>query len=112
MRSQLAVLSGVLFVSGSALAKAEDREVPDFSAVHISSGIHATVEIGPRKPVHLEGDAADLAAIEVVVEDGALQVRYRERSGWHDGHGSVTATIQTPQLHEVGASGGSIVRAA
>ena len=98
-------------VSSAALAKAEDRTVPAFSSVHISAGMHATVTIGPQKPVHIEADEEVLAALETVVEDGALQVRFKHHDNWHGSH-SVKLTIQTPQLHEVGASGGSIVDAA
>lgn len=106
----LLLATAVLF-SSAALANSEDRTVPQFSAVHISAGMHATVTIGPLKPVHLESDEATLSRIETVVEDGALQVRFKRSSGWSHS-GEVKVTIQTPQLHALGASGGSIVDAA
>src|SRR5438067_13536576 len=97
-------------VSTAAVAKGEDRDVPAFSAVHIWAGMKATIEIGPRRPVHIEADEETLPLIETVVEDGALQVRFRRNVRWHGEH-TVKLTIQTPELHAVGASGGSVVRA-
>lgn len=107
------VLAAILFSSTAALADTQDREVPAFSAVQVASGIRATIEIGRRKPVRLDGDSEVLALVETVVEDGALQVRFKPHTSF-SGHGDhpVKATIQTPELHSVGASGGSIVRAA
>ena len=106
-----ALVMAATLVSSAALANAEDRTVPAFSSVHISAGMHATVTVGPQKPVHLEATAEVLALVETVVEDGALEVRFKRHSDWHGDH-RVNLTIQTPQLHAVGASGGSIVDAA
>jgi hypothetical protein len=104
-----------LLVTGAAFAKAEDREVPGFEKVQIANGFHAVIEIGPLRPVHLEGDARDLAEIEVVVENGSLRVGYAQDSmHWPRGnsHQLVNVRISTPALHGIKASGGSEVRAA
>ena len=106
-----ALVMAAALVSSAAVARSEDRAVPAFSAVHISAGMHATVTVGPLTPVHIEADDAALAMLETVVEDGALQVRFKRHGDWHGSH-SVKLTIQTPQLHSVGASGGAIVDAA
>jgi hypothetical protein len=103
------VLAALL--SSAALAKSEDRSVPSFSSVHVSAGMRATIEIGPQKPVHIEADESVLGLIETVVEDGALNIRFKPHTSWTGDH-SVRITIQTPQLHAVSASGGSIVKAA
>ena len=39
-------LAIVSLSSTAALARGEDRNVPDFNAVNVASGIRATVEIG------------------------------------------------------------------
>ena len=92
------------------MAAAQDREVPPFDSVHVASGIRATVEIGARKPVHLEADKDVLESIETRVEDGTLHVGFRPHSRpWNTG--DVTATIQTPELHAVAGSSGALVRA-
>ncbi|MFN2546002.1 MAG: head GIN domain-containing protein [Myxococcales bacterium] len=97
-------------VSTAAVARGEDRDVPAFSAVHISSGMKANISIGPRKAVHIEADEETLPLIETPVEDGTLEVRFKSHTRWRGEH-DVRLTIQTPELHGVGASGGSIVRA-
>src|SRR2546425_5798221 len=110
MRTQVAVLSGVLFAACGALAASEDREVPAFDSVHVASGIRARVNVGARKPVHLEADKDVLETIETRVEDGTLHVGFKPRSHlWNTGE--VTVSIQTPELHAVAGSGGAVVRA-
>ena len=106
-----ALVIAAALVSSTALAKSEDRTVAAFSSVHVASGMRATVTIGPQGPVHIEADEAALALLETVVEDGALQIRFKPHSDWH-GSQAVKLTIQTPRLEAVGASGGSIVDAA
>src|SRR5207244_10173891 len=97
-------------LSTSAVAKGEDRDVPAFSAVHISAGMKATIEIGPRRPVHIEADEATLPLVETVVEDGTLQVRFQRSTRWHGEH-TVKLTIQTRELRAVGEGGGAGGRA-
>jgi hypothetical protein len=104
------VFVSLLLLSTAALARSEDRDVPQFDAVHISSGMRANITIGPRRPVHIEGDDEALSRLELVVEDGELTARFKEGS-WMGGEHSVRLTIQTPQLRGVGASGGSIIKA-
>lgn len=107
-----ALVLAAALVSSATWANAEDRTVPAFSSVHISAGMRATVTVGPQKPVHLEASPELLALVETVVEDGALQVRFKPHANWHDHDGPVKLTLQTPALHAVGASGGSVVDAA
>jgi len=103
----LAVLS---LASTAALARTEDRDVPEFDAVTVAAGIRASVEIGPRRPVRIEADDETLALVETRVEDGTLHIGFKPHSSSSGDH-EVRVTIQTPQLHAIGASGGSVVRA-
>ena len=109
MRKTL-IISAAALIAGAAFGKAEERTVPAFSAVHVSAGMRATVEIGPQTPVHIDADDELLPLIETVVEDGVLEVRFKQHTSFPGEH-HVKLSIQTPQLHSVGASGGSIVRA-
>jgi len=110
MRTHVAALSGFFLAASGALAAAEDRDVPAFDSVHVASGIRAAITVGARKPVHLEADKDVLEAIETRVEDGTLHVGFKPRSRtWNTGE--VVVTIQTPELHAVAGSGGSVVRA-
>ena len=113
MRVSVAVILASLLSAAGASAKSEDREVPAFNSVQVSAGIRATIELGPRKPVHLEADPEVLDRLEVVVEDGTLKVGFKRswREGWHWDNGEVRVSIQTPELRSVGASGGAYVKA-
>ena len=103
-------LAIVSLSSTAALARGEDREVPEFSAVSVAAGIRASVEVGPRKPVHIEADDEVLPLVEAHVEDGALHVGFKPNTRLSGEH-RVSVTIQTPQLRAVDASGGARVRA-
>ena len=100
----------VSLFSAAVLARGEDRDVPAFHSVQIASGIHGTVEIGPRRPVHLEADEKLLRLVETRVENGILKVSFLPHTSW-SGDSEVTVAIQTPELRSLGASGGSVVRA-
>jgi hypothetical protein len=104
------VLATVSLLSAGAFARTEDRDVPEFDSVEIASGIRATVEIGPRRPVRVEADAETLGLVEVRVEDRALHVGFKPGTHLRGDH-RVSASIQTPQLRAIAASGGSLVRA-
>src|SRR5438132_3092623 len=86
--------------SAAALARGEDRDVPGFSAVSVAAGIRASVEIGPRRPVHIEADDEVLPLVETRVEGGALHVGCKPDTRLSGEH-RVTVTIQTPQLRTV-----------
>jgi len=100
----------VSLFSAAVLARGEDRDVPAFHSVQIAAGIHGTVEIGPRRPVHLEADEKLLRLVETRVENGTLKVGFLPHTSW-SGDSEVTVAIQTPELRSLGASGGSVVRA-
>lgn len=104
-------LAAISLVSASALARAEERSVPAFDAVRVCCGIRARIEIGPQKPLHLEGDEEALAALETTVEGGELTIRFRPGTRLFD-RGDIRVAIQTPELRAVAGSGGSIIDAA
>ena len=103
-------LAIVSLSSTAALARGEDRDVSEFSALSVAAWIRASVEIGPRKPVHIEADDEVLPLVETRVEDGALHVGFKPNTRLSGEH-RVSVTIQTPQLRAVDASGGATVRA-
>ncbi|HZX95065.1 MAG TPA: DUF2807 domain-containing protein [Myxococcales bacterium] len=105
-----AAFLGISLLSASVAAATQEQAVGEFSSVQISSGIHATVEIGPRRPVRIEADDQVLQAVELRVEGDELHVGFRPGTRWTGEH-RVQVTIQTPQLRAVGGSGGSEVRA-
>src|SRR5438874_12822650 len=104
------LFAAILLLSAGALARTEDRDVPEFSSVHVCCGITAAIEIGPRKALHIEGADESLAALGTVVTGGDLAIFYRPNTNLR-GERHLKVSIQTPSLRGVGASGGSIVRA-
>lgn len=111
-----AALALALFAAGipEAQAKSEEREVGPFTGVHVASGIRALVEIGPRRPLKLEGSEEALARVEVKIEDGQLHIGYKRSRGWSSwgNDGDVRVTITTSEVRELSASGGAQIRAA
>ena len=103
------LIAALSLVSAAAFARTEDRDVPEFDALSVASGIRATVELGPRS-VRVDADDDVLSLVETRVEDGTLQVRFKPHSHLHGDH-RVAVTIRTPRLRAVAASGGSFVRA-
>src|SRR3954454_9891679 len=118
MRISTAVLSFVVLASAGCFAgvqktadrkeyrgNAQTREVPAFHAVSVESGIHATISIGPQRPLELQGDEKTLALIETTVDDGELRIGFK-RHKWHWTTSDVRVVIQTPELQRIEASGG------
>ena len=121
MRVSVAAMSFVLLASAGCFAgthkkdrnedaaDAQTRDVPAFQAISIESGIHATVSIGPQRPIELRGDEKVLALVETTVEDGELRIGFK-RHRWRWSTSDVHVVIQTPELSRIDASGGSDVR--
>ena len=110
MSARVAVLAAVSLVSVAAPARTQDRDVGDFSAVHVASGIHATVDVGPRRPVRIDADDDILPLVDVRIEGDELHVGFKPNTHW-TGDRRVNVSIQTPQLRAIAASGGSEIRA-
>jgi hypothetical protein len=110
MSARLAVLAAVSLVSVASQARTQDREVGSFSAVRVASGIHATVDVGPRKPVRIEADDEVLPLLDVRVQDDELVIGFKPDTHW-TGDRSVRVAVQTPELRAISASGGAEIRA-
>ena len=89
-------------------SKTEDRDVAEFDAVSVESGVHASIAIGGRA-VEVTAAADVLQRLVTEVKKGVLHLRFERRSGWmHFGHdGEVTVKVRTPHLRAVSASGGA-----
>jgi len=105
------VLAACVTVSPSGRIGATTPAVADFHGVDVSSGMVATVAIGPTA-VRIEADEAVLPYVHTRVVNGELKV-WVERSGVHfRSMGPIVATLVTPQLDGIEASGASEVTAA
>lgn len=76
-----AIAAGLLLsTTGAALSASKTYEVGSFTAVEISSGIHATIEVGPAQSVRAESPRQrDLDDLVVEVRNGKL----RAYSDWN-----------------------------
>jgi len=119
MHVSASVMSFVLLASAGCFAAqkkdrqedrgpAQTREVPAFHSVSVESGIHATISIGPQRPLELQGDEKVLALVETTVDGGELRIGFK-RHKWHWTTSDVHVVIQTPELQRIEASGGSHV---
>lgn len=113
--------AAILAVSGLALAAgACTRERPDegpraqrafqvgaFETVSLGGHHEVIVHVGGAPSVRAEGSERALDRLEIVVENGALQIRNRGNN-WFGHHGSATVHVTVPSLSgaNVGGSGG------
>ncbi|HWE23280.1 MAG TPA: DUF2807 domain-containing protein, partial [Myxococcales bacterium] len=92
MRVKLVVFPLVCLASSAALAASQDRDVAPFDSIHVASGIHATVTIGPAKPVHIEADQEVLPLVATEVEDRTLHIGFKPHTQLRNS-GDVTVTV-------------------
>jgi hypothetical protein len=117
MRSAILLASVVALsachVSGHSRDAAEDDgpagpmvkrtyQLAGFDKVELAGSHDVIVTVGPAFSVSAEGDAKTLDRMEIVVEDGALQVRSKRRKGgwFNSDHGGrhVTVRVTMPSL--------------
>jgi hypothetical protein len=103
------LLSLCAFAEGA--TREENRDVPDFDGVEVSSGMKAQITVGP-KSVRISGDEKRVSQIRTEVVDGKLEIRV-EKGSWFGSSNTkgVHITISSPKLTSVAASGGSEVDA-
>ncbi len=108
MLTAAALTFGFGGVKGNGSIKSESRAVSDFHAVSIGSGIQAKVTLGERASLVLEGDENLLPLLEVKQEGGRLTLGSTKSLRPTQ---AIRATLVTPRLDSVDASGGSRVEA-
>lgn len=108
MLTAAALTFGFGGVKGNGTIKTESRPVSDFHAVSIGSGIEAKVTLGDRPSLLLEGDENLLPLLEVKLEGGRLTLGSTKSLRPSQ---TIRATLVTPRLDAVDASGGSQVEA-
>jgi hypothetical protein len=91
---------------GNGTASNVVREVPEFHAVRVAAGIRVALEIGPRKPLELSGDADVLPLVVTEVVDGELRIHFVQTERISARRG-VEVRVAAPRLDWVAAEGGS-----
>lgn len=108
MSLALRIAALLLAAASLPLAAAERREtraVSGFDAIALSAPIQLTILQGDTESLMLEGDEADLAEIETVVENGALKIRLRKRSGNVTFKSTVHATLNAKAVRALSTAG-------
>jgi Putative auto-transporter adhesin, head GIN domain len=96
---------------GSGTIKEETRQVGNFSGVSVSTGLRATVTIGPKTSVVVRGDDNLLPMIKVEVVNGRLTAEINSVSGGIHPTEPIRLTIVTPNLTSAEASSGASLTA-
>lgn len=105
------VLAAVVTVSPSGKMVTQTPKVAAFHAVEIGGGIDATVSRGGTA-VKIEVDEAVAPYLVVeVTSAGVLKLGFDKKGAWMMRTGKVLASISTPNLDGVQASGGATVHA-
>ncbi|HWE36656.1 MAG TPA: head GIN domain-containing protein [Isosphaeraceae bacterium] len=97
-------------LQGSGVSKTETRKVDTFHAVEVGGAIKATVKVGDKTEVVIEGDDNIIPLIETKVEDGRLVVRARDGTSYSTKK-PLTATITATKLDALEADGASTIDA-
>lgn len=92
-------------VAGSGVIATEHRKVDDFSEVSLAGGLEVSIRPGPTSVV-LEGDDNIIALYRSEVKDGRLTIEPAEKWGRLRPSQRVKATVTTPHLKRLEASGG------
>lgn len=106
--SPLFAALGAATAAGGAAAS-QTRDVAPFHAVHVASGIHVVLEVGPQKALELSGDREALERVQTDVEHGELRIRFAPFSNVST-HDPVVVRVVAPAVRSVSASGGSRAR--
>lgn len=100
--------SALITVVNSTKAIADEtRNVSGFTGITSSGSYNVVITMGNTESLRLEGDAAQIAEIETVVEDGTLKIRNKKRTGsWNNNwNGKVNVYVSAKSLKSITLSG-------
>lgn len=92
--------------------KTENRNLKNFDAIKVSSGIDLYVRMGDEESVRIEADKDDIDDIKTEVRDGTLRIYVKSRNNWFNWGFSRPrkAFVTVKSLKEINASAGSDVK--
>lgn len=87
------------------------RNVKNFNAIKVSSGIDLFITMGNRETLKIEADEEDLEDITTEVKNGTLHIYMKRRNNWFDWgfNQTVRVFVTVKNLEEIDASSGSDV---
>lgn len=108
------ILLAFIAISATAVAgnskETQTRDVQNFNAIEVSSGIDLYITMGERETVKIVADDAIIDNIKTEVKDGTLHI-YMKKSSWFNWsrNNSRKAYVTVKELTELHASSGSDV---
>jgi hypothetical protein len=86
-------------------------QVGGFQSVSLGGSQNVVVTVGGSAPsVRAEGSERALERLEIVVENGALQIRSRNHGSWFGHHSGVTVHVSVPALAAATVGGSGEIR--
>ena len=96
----------LVWFQGSGKVIEQPRNVPDFTAVHVSAGIQARVSEGPRSVI-VHGDDNVVALVRTEVKGSQLEIGWQPHMGDINSKTPIEVIVRAPKIDELGASGGA-----
>jgi len=93
-------------IKGSGNVVTQDRSLPQFSNVHVESGLSLTIERGDATKVVVEADDNLQQHVQTTVENGTL---YLSVDGNSFRNATMNVTVTMPTVNKIEADGGSSV---
>ncbi|QDA59855.1 head GIN domain-containing protein [Hymenobacter jejuensis] len=107
----LLLLPALLLLPGWALASTREvRQVASFTEIGFATSGNVVLRQGSPQKVEVEGEPADLAQLETVVNGNKLRIRTRDN--WHGNLGKITVYITVPTINALSVSGSGMMKAA
>jgi len=108
-------LVAIISVSTFALPgneKSETRDLKNFDAIKVSTGIDLYIRMGNTESVRIEADDDDMDDIKTEVRDGTLHIYMKRRNSWFNWgfNESQKAFVTVKNLKRIDASSGSDVQ--
>jgi hypothetical protein len=101
----MAALSSCKMMSGNGNVKKETRNPGTFTKIHSSGSANVIITSGSNCAVTVEDDENLLPYLETTVEDGTLQIHYKDGVSVSNDHAKIYVTA--PTLSDVTTSGAS-----
>jgi len=97
-------------VQGSGKIVDQNRNVPEFTGIHVSAGIQAKISIGGRS-VTVRGDDNVVPLVRTEVHGGRLDIGWEPNTS-HTTRSSLQVIISAPRVDDLEASGGAGIEGA
>jgi hypothetical protein len=102
------------FAEGNSSKESQKRNLKDFTAIEVSTGIHLFLSMENNESVRIEAPENIINDVITEVKDGTLKLYIKRKSGfnffnWFN-HSTVKAYVSVAELNKLKASSGSHVR--